>query len=212
MNGKQAKAQRAREARLAAERAAARAAKLEGREFWHGGAPGLEVGTMLLSAEAAVRAGRRDTAHGAQPGYADGTTDVGQVYFTTDRELARAFCCTIPGVRGTLYRVDPIGPIAPDPDFDRHDVSWSAGGAVIVDVEEVGVTLTPTERAARFGRYMAWPSREPMYDADGRFLVSSEQRAAGLTQEWADSRFGPWTLYDHIKPHLLAAIAAKTPL
>lgn len=212
MSGKQAKAQRAQAARDAAARAAELASRLDGRQFWHGGAPGLRIGTMLLTAEAARRAGRWDTGHLGQHGYDDGTTDVGQVYFTTDRELARAFCCTLAGgVRGTLYRVEPIGPVVPDPDFDGHDVSFSARGAVIVDVDEVDVTLTPTERAARFGLYMAWPSREPMYDATGRFLLSAEQRARGVTQEWADSRFARWTPYDNIRPHLLAAIAAKTP-
>jgi hypothetical protein len=148
---------------------------------------------------------RQITAHFGQQSYLDGTTDPDRVYFTTDRELARAFACTVSS--GALYRVQPLGSVEVDDDF--AGVSWKAPGARIVAVEEEPVTLTAAERVQRFAPYMFWPNGEPIYDKDGRFLVSSQLRADGLTQQWADDLFGPWTDYQaHIKRRLIRTVKA----
>jgi hypothetical protein len=192
MSGRQAKAKRARQAAAVA----AVKHRLEGETFWHGGAPGLGVGEFLLTADDARAARRFDTAHNAQLGYLDGTTSTERVYFTTDREMARAFgwLYQVDGTpSGALYRVEPIGTIEPDPDYSRHDVSWCAPGARIVAVEEECVDLDEYGATERIGPYWTWKGGGSMYDVNGRFLPSPRMLALGITADWLAARFRPWT-------------------
>lgn len=211
MSGKQAKARRAKAGRETAAAAARLARQLEGATFWHGGAPGLEVGAVLLTAQAAKAAGREDTAHALQHGYADGTTDARRVYFTTDREMARGYCGLYKvgdAASGSLYRVEPIGPVEPDPDFEGRDVSWCAPGARIVEVEEEQVDVDEFGAMERIGPYMAWKNGDPIYSPVGHFLPSPEMGKFGITAPWLAERYRPWTPWELVDSDLRSMLAS----
>lgn len=211
MSGKQAKARRAREGRVAAVAAERLARQLTGATFWHGGAPGLQAGEVLLTAHAALMAGRTDTAHSLQKGYADGTTDSRRVYFTTDREMARGYCGLYKvddDVAGSLYRVAPIGPVQVDPDFDGRNVSWCAPGARIIEVEEEQVDVDEFGAMERIGPYMAWENGDPIYSPFGHFLPSPEMGQFGITAPWLAERYRQWTPWELVQADLRSMLAA----
>jgi hypothetical protein len=90
--------------------------------------------------------------------------DASKVYFSSDIEFARAFATNtqiadIPtGVvyrRGAPYRVEPIGDIEPDPDFQKSDVSWCSPRVPIVTVEDPNVRTDAYSAAERIGPQMA---------------------------------------------------------
>lgn len=211
MSGKQSKARRAKESREAAVASAKLARQLSGATFWHGGAPGLQIGEVLLTAQAAVVAGRVDTAHALQRGYADGTTDRRRVYFTTDREMARGYCGLYKvdaETSGALYRVQPIGAVEVDPDFEGRNVSWCAPGARILAVEEEQVDVDEFGAMERIGPYMAWKNGDPIYSPAGHFLPSPEMGQYGITAPWLAERYRRWTPWEFIDADLRSMLAS----
>lgn len=124
-------------------------------DYWHGSLMALPVGTLLTPLR--ERKG---------PGYTEAQYDVvmslahdpDRVYFTTDRALARAW-----GARasGALLRVDPVGPVEPDPDFPP--TSFSASQAVVVDVIEHPITMSLLAARKAFAAY----ERPGSYDEKG---------------------------------------------
>lgn len=174
--------------------------------YWHGGVAGLEVGTILIGADEARTRGIDTTR------YHSATTesapyDPGLVYFSSQREFARGFAANtavrdrLTGViyqRGTLYRVEPVGEVLPDPDFPDCGVAWSAPQARIVAVEEENVALHEFSACKRVAPYMSWKDGSPIYDDHGKYLLSPEQRAAGYTQAML-ADIPPWTPLNVIK-------------
>ena len=153
--------------------------------FWHGGAPGLPVGTVLVSRVEAARLGR-DLAMYDRRNANDDPTRKDRVYLTTDRELARTFaastCITdtdtgIVAQHGDLYQVEPIGSLEADPD-NQTRVSWQTTQAKIVAVAERNVSLDQYEVTRRAGPHACWSDGSPIYNLDGSYRRSPEQRAA----------------------------------
>ncbi|WP_131812533.1 hypothetical protein [Mycolicibacterium fortuitum] len=105
----------------------------------------LEVGTLLAPKR------KREGARLSKAQYqhlSDNLHNPDLVYFTTDRELARAWCVRS---KGALLRVEPVGPIEPDPDFPG--TSFSAAQAVVIDVAEQPVTMSQLSARKAFAAY-----------------------------------------------------------
>ena len=189
-------------ARAKAERRAQRDAfNALGLTFWHGGAPGFEPGQQIVSPN---RMGGLIANIPIVPGYGEHPGREDRVYFTTDRELARAYAwrsALRPEATGSLYRVIPVGIPEIDPDYAHHaeaNLSFQCAAIVIVAVEEAPVVMTQTEATAAAGRYMTWDDGRPMYDSDGYFIPSTETLRNGLTHADARRLWAPWTPYEAI--------------
>lgn len=208
MSGKKkSKAQR----QHAAQRSAYLATKRTATQYWHGGAPGRVVGDELLSRDDAARLLTTPTTHGLQAGYALGVTRPDRVYFTSDRNFARAYASRhqtgdrTTGVvyeRGSLYRVEPIGAVEEDQDFSGRGVSWCAPKARVVAVEEKDVYLELVAATGYVGPYMAWDDGSPIYNATGDYLPSPVLRRAGSTEEDFKGRYPAWFPFDLVDADL----------
>ncbi|WP_160469932.1 hypothetical protein [Clavibacter michiganensis] len=190
--------------RAARDNAAQRRAYLAAAQitYWHGGYPGLSVGQVLRpprdipGAAEYLReqiASMQGTSYGEHPGEFD------RVYVTTDRQLARAFAHKMRNQLGesvgALYRVQPVGPLEPDPDYEDvvPGLSSSCPVARIEEVEEDPVVMTLLEERAAAGKYQTWKTGGPMYDADGWILPNDGLRAFGLTEADTRALWAPWT-------------------
>lgn len=167
--------------------------------YWHGGAPGIAAGDRLLTPVALMLSGHvyapRD-APGLPP-----TTSLERVYFTTDRQFARAHAhryelITAAGKRvgrGSLYRVRPIGRVEEDPDYEGSGVSWCAPSGIVLEVEEPKVSMRAVDAERAIGQYCTWDDGRPMYLDDGRLAVTWQLEARGVTQERLDRFIPRWT-------------------
>lgn len=118
--------------------------------FWHGGAPGLRPGELLLP-----QPGRKlhdgcafceARSKGLTIGGIDPPSAKVAVYVTQNRSYAR-FYASLYG-RGDLYLVEPIGPV--EKTQEDHIASWTCEGARVKAVYERGVLLTPGQRRRLF--------------------------------------------------------------
>ncbi|WIE70366.1 hypothetical protein [Curtobacterium sp. MCLR17_054] len=207
MSSKKTKTQRAHAAQRRDYLAAQRAPK----QYWHGGAPGRAVGDELLSRDDAARLLTTPTTHGLQAGYALGVTRPDRVYFTSDRNFARAYASRHQVVdqttgivyeRGSLYRVEPIGAVEEDQDFSGTGVSWSAPKARIVAVEATDVHLDLTAATQHVGPYMTWDDGTPIYAPDGSYQPSPILRRAGKTANDFKGRYPAWFPFDLVDADL----------
>lgn len=213
---RQSKNDRQRDRRQAQQKVLRQARKaFAARRFWHGGAPGLTPGTVLLSREQPNSNFKRLAPAGAWS--AADPTRGDRVYFSTDLELARYYAAQIHTVdsttgvvmrHGNLYEVEPVGPVEPDPDFGH--VSWCAPGARILSVTEEDVNLDTYEATRQGGRYITWTDGSPVYDADGRYLRSPEQRAAGFDHPLLSAVL-PWTPLASINAWLIGGPSGERP-
>lgn len=216
MSGKKAKAQRQQTAQrrdyLATKRAPTR--------YWHGGAPGLSVGDELLSRDDAERSLSTPTTHSLQRGYALGVTRPDRVYFSSDRDFARAYAAKFQrtdqdtGVvfeRGSLYRVEPVGNVEDDPDYAGRDVSWCAPKARIVAVEATDVFMEPSLANQHIGPHMTWDDGSPMYSRAGDYLPSPLLRRRGLSASDLAGRYPAWFPYELVEADLAGRPGSDRP-
>jgi len=196
------------------------AAKRVPKEYWHGGAPGRQPGDYLLSLEAATSVPGSMTAHTRQRGYAIGLTRSNRVYFSSDRNVARAFAAMyqtadresgIVYERGTLYRVEPEGGIEEDEDFAGKNVSWCAPKARIVEVEETQVYMEYPAATRYIGPLMTWDDGTPIYSRTGAYLPSPTLRAAGYSAASFAGRYQPWTPIDLVEADMKNQAARDRP-
>lgn len=167
--------------------------------YWHGGAPGLTVGSPLLSPAAAAAAGVA-TSHTPRDRPEIGlVARADRVYFSSDQNFARAYAfqteiTTRAGVtlsRGTLYQVSPVGPIEEDPDFAGRRISWCAPTARIIAIVGIDVRMRARDATKAIGSYSSWDDGRPMYLDDGRLALTWQMEARGLTQADVDSVVRP---------------------
>ena len=120
-----------------------------------------------------------------------------RVYFTTDRELARAFAAMVRVGAGhsALYRVQPLDEMEVDPDFPS--VGFQAKQALILEVAETDVTLSREEQLKRQQPYLTWADGRLIWNAEGRLQLCPKWAAVGLTQLDVDAMFRPWTPVEH---------------
>lgn len=182
--------------------------------YWHGGFPGIQVGSQLLSPTDAAAA-RIPIAYTPRDRPELGIVSrTDRVYFSTNQEFARAYAfqtevITPSGAltsRGTLYRIQPIGAVEEDPDFAGHDVSWCAPGAVVVEVVETDVRMRARDATRAIGIYSSWDDGRPMYLEDGRLCITWQMESIGLTQEAVDEIVRPWTPVDRALERINAAV------
>ena len=154
-----------------------------------------------------------------QPGYEIDVTDPHRVYFSTNREFARGFAGRIQvrdaqtGIiaqHGSLYEVEPLGEIAPDPDFLGSGVSWSASSARVVAVVEVDVDLDVYAVTERIGPYMTWSDGSPVYSRTGDYLLSPQQISANQHQSRL-AALTPWTPVEYVNAWLLNVPTSDRP-
>jgi len=158
-------------------------AAVDSTQYWHGGVPLLKVGDTLLPGGGGSFAAQtiRGAGNGAQ-------FTSGMVYFTTDRDLARAYAQSlkVDGGNGALFRVVPHGVPVRDPDYldPAPAISFMARRANIVAVEEQEVTSMAEEEIGRaFGRYQFWAPNEPYCRPDGTVRPGPSLRAEGWTPD-----------------------------
>jgi hypothetical protein len=117
-------------------------------DFWHGSRVFLPVGTHLKP----LRERKGSRFSDAQYDYmANNAFDTGRVYFTTDRELACAWCAR--DVAGAVFQIEPVGAYEPDPDPDYPNTSFSAGEAVVTEVVEHPVVMSTLAVRRAFAAY-----------------------------------------------------------
>lgn len=175
----------------------------ENRIYWHGGAVGLRPGDALLNKLAAERAGLDPAAHArSELAVLRIVTREDRVYITSDLQMARAFahyCLLTLGTsvvsRGTLYLVQPVGAIEPDPDF-AGEVSWCSSSAIVLEVAEEDVRMRYRDAVRATGRFSTWEGGRPMYLDDGRMSLSPSLERLGVTQEELDAVVRPWTSWE----------------
>lgn len=145
--------------------------------YWHGGSPGLDVGTVL---EAPLAIGLVMPTHHVK----DDPTDPAWLYVTTDRPLAKGYAGhwrhpdAGPNVSGDLYRVEPVGGLEDDPDYP--DLSYRCRSARIIAVEQRAVRITPG-LALAMHRHNTWDDGLAMYDQDGYILPCQKMLDLGVT-------------------------------
>jgi hypothetical protein len=143
-------------------------------DYWHGSPVALVPGTHLTS----IRERRGATFGAAQYQYlASNAHDPDLSYFTTDRDLALAWCVRS---NGALLRVEPVGPIEPDPDF--KGTSFSAAEAIVREVVEHRVKMG--HLAAR----RAFASYEPNSFDEKGFIRPAERLGELLAVSGGDVR------------------------
>src|SRR5690606_14659303 len=96
--------------------------------YFHGGVPGLVRGDLLLP-PATTGTERSLTADVLDMG---GRARRDRVYVTTGREVARVYAALY--VDGSLYEVEPVGELVPDPDCGVPGVSWEVPAARVLRV------------------------------------------------------------------------------
>jgi hypothetical protein len=97
--------------------------------YWHGGQAGRRVGTQILPPS---RTNAKNTLYGA------GTAVVARrdrVYVTTDFGAALLYAVGHPS-NGHVYKVEPVGPLTPDPDCSLSGLSWECESATILRVHK----------------------------------------------------------------------------
>lgn len=147
--------------------------------YWHGGAPGLNVGDDLVPATALdhLPVLYADPDYGSDPAY---------VYVSTSQTLAMG-CAAQWGshfgdrVAGDLYQVEPKGALEVDPDYAHvPDLSWRCQRAAIVAVYRRSVEMT--HELSIYGlQFTTWDDGQPMYDQAGFLLPNLGMRQAGIT-------------------------------
>lgn len=166
--------------------------------YFHGGAPGLKPGGVLRPAAAL---GYNFNYH-----LKDAVYDPEYVYFTPKVEIATAFAsrCVLPPVGevpGDVYRVQPLGDVEPDPDFEPFpDIYLRAPRARILEVVRAKVVLTDREARQLEAPWSHWGTPDqPMYDRDGFMIPSEQMKSYGVTAEHTRI-YGPWLSWDRISP------------
>jgi hypothetical protein len=123
--------------------------------YWHGGAPGLNPGDLILPPSVtrtrntlSAYVGEEASRAGYQPT---------RVYLASEYEVAEVFAAMYPN-GGWVYRVQPEGQLEQDPDVVEQGMSWACERARIVAVVQlddetvVDILTAIWERSERQGR------------------------------------------------------------
>lgn len=166
------------------------------RVYWHGGAPGLAAGEVILPADRL----RELPAAYRLFGRANYPCDPSLVYITEDRNFALAYAHAFQArmdpltglpTMGWLYEVKPLGTLQDDPDCPPRTGNYQVNSAVVIRVEEVHVQLSDWDMNRFMLKYTTWTDSTPCYDDKGYMLPSPEQRRNGICEADLKSR-GRW--------------------
>nr|WP_156770652.1 hypothetical protein [Mycobacterium gordonae] len=136
-------------------------------DYWHGSCAALPVGTRLEPLRQIK--GSAFTSRQYQH-LINNNHDPDRVYFTTDLQLARAWCMR--SKDSALLLVEPEGPVAPDPDYPG--TSFSASQAVVRDVIEHPVTMKLLAARKAFAEY------EPPESYDEKGFIRPDVRLSEI--------------------------------
>lgn len=106
--------------------------------YWHGGAPGLKPGDVLLPPDATGASSLAE--YRAAVGAGGDVLRTDRVFVATDRQVARGYAALKPN--GALYEVRPEGVLEPDPDCLLPGLSWQCERAVVVSVVDPVVWMS----------------------------------------------------------------------
>lgn len=98
--------------------------------YWHGGAPGLRVGSHVLPPVVTKAASLGDY-------YARGIARRDRVYVTTSYDAACMYAAMHPSDAGKVYKVQPQGEIEPDPDCTQDCLSFACHHATVLAVHRL---------------------------------------------------------------------------
>lgn len=159
--------------------------------FYHGGAPGLQVGTIIVPRNKHPQWRTANVLYHGNPAevYGDfGTT----VSFTSDKRIASAYAGEYvhhTGVRthGQVYEVTPLTEPQHDPDFPNAfpEIARCENGAEIVAVHErVEVEMNPRIMARALGKHLIYMdgSGRRLYNRLGFVRYTAEMRDLGYTR------------------------------
>lgn len=178
--------------------------------YWHGGPAGLPVGAVLVPrtqlpalppAYAAVHPlmqAMTDQASEHDPGY---------VYVSTDPDLAGQFAGlhALHPTGGALYKVEPLGDLATDPDFPT--VGLRCSSARVLSSTPARALQNPHADK----RYTTWEDKStPMYDAEGYAIPSPVGDHLGVTATELRA-LGPWPEYEAIEQRIGQLVLAARP-
>lgn len=151
--------------------------------YWHGGAPGLGVGDLLIPASEQAQ----------PPGWYDMSdydiADATRVYITDLRPAAESFAAqyvdwsTTPptGPGGALYKVTPLGDLEADPDYSNSPNFFTCQRARIDEVVRPRIRQVDQATHMAVLRWATWEDGAPVYDANGRALPPPVARKLGIT-------------------------------
>lgn len=127
--------------------------------LWHGGAPGLKVGDVLVPGERHHVDGCQvcqAKARGESPILDPLNRHEDRLYVTSDREYARFYASKYP--RGDLYTVEPVSLdwselVMVDVGLEDPFPTWAVPAARVVSVYATYVQLTDRQRVALVNRW-----------------------------------------------------------
>jgi hypothetical protein len=177
------------------------------KAYFHGGVPGLPTGTVLLSRNRAAQQGLT--------GYWEprpGNHLADYVYFTTDLDLAKSYAHSLlmdaSGSRGSVYEVQPNGPVEADPDYPGVTDVFMAESATVTSVVIQTLQLTPEEETRPFAIRQFWVNG-PYVDAQGFVQPDPHMEQAGWNTDVL-KLLGPWVAKEEL-PTKLSELALTRP-
>lgn len=165
------------------------------RVYWHGGAPGLDIGDVLLPG---TQLPEHRALNAIQEDGWEAMVRPDFVYVTADQDLALDFAILNSQTFGrpsTVYEVEPLGACEHDPDYPK-DVSFRCKRARVVAVAQPEIVMTTESKHAAL-RYKTYDDGFPFYDREGYPAPNRRHRALGFTA--ADLRpAGQWATFEQI--------------
>ena len=125
---------------------------LEESRYWHGGAPGLQKGELVVPHAPNFVDGCPiclAKKNGESPVLDPASKNPDRVYITTDREYARFYASKFPA--GDLYRVEPVGELVLSSE-DRFE-TFVVEAARVTGIVDRGVRLTEKQRRSLLNRW-----------------------------------------------------------
>lgn len=160
--------------------------------LFHGGAPGLEPGDILVPERDLLGAGT--AFYGQRRGIAPASS---VVYLSKDREVARAFATRTDAFlgKGCLYKVrpQPASSLAVDADFPKVGVTCKRGE--IIEVLERDISMHFTDVVKAFAPHLEWEDGSAVYDADG-YMTPAPNHVGADEQELRS--LGTWLPVDAV--------------
>ncbi|MGP5198628.1 hypothetical protein ACTXKN_05665 [Brachybacterium alimentarium] len=164
------------------------------QSLFHGGAPGLKPGDILLPAS--------KLGPWMNFSYAQGATYYpNHVYLTAEVDSARRYATNYLGPGGhrkpgDVYEVEALGDLLPDPDYPQigrtKGVFLMTSSAVISKIVARSVEMGEDERWRIDARHAHWALDDgPVYDEEGRLQLSKPMAKQGVPREWL-AVIRPW--------------------
>lgn len=150
--------------------------------YWHGGGPDKAEGTRIRPDHKPRTPQQALQGLMLQAMGYDSVRDPNRVYYTSDREFARAWAAyRYRDGDGALYRVRPVFPESCRPDPDCPRAGFATAELEVIAVEETDIRMPKEDMQRGVYKYSAWDDGSPQYDEGGYLLPSPQHRQFGVT-------------------------------